>query len=117
MTSSDPLPARIFPKSIFPSLLLPSVLFEQAEELELYSRTKPLNSLSLSLSTRIGYESQQASVYLFGSYLLNDEYTLSRFDNSALHQPLSGQIGPSLASGVCVLRLRTRPLFLSFSRT
>ena len=52
------------------------------------------------LSARIGYEWQQASVYLFGSNLLNDEYAISRFDNSALHQPISGQVGPSRSFGI-----------------
>jgi iron complex outermembrane receptor protein len=53
------------------------------------------------LSARIGYEWQQASVYLFGSNLLNDEYALSRFDNSKLLNPaVSGQVGPSRAFGI-----------------
>ncbi len=53
------------------------------------------------LSARIGYEWHNANVYLFGSNLLNDEYAISRFDNSRLLNPaVSGQVGPSRAFGI-----------------
>lgn len=54
------------------------------------------------LSARIGYEWQQARVYLFGSNLLNDAYALSRFDNSQLllNRAVSGQVGPSRTFGI-----------------
>lgn len=54
------------------------------------------------LSARIGYEWHQARVYLFGSNLLNNEYALSRFDNSRLklNPAVSGQVGPSRTFGI-----------------
>jgi hypothetical protein len=50
------------------------------------------------LSARLGYEWHNASVYLFASNLLNDEYALSRIDNKTL--PVSGQVGPSRTFGI-----------------
>ncbi len=59
------------------------------------------------LSAHLGYEWRNASVYLFGSNLLNDEYALSRFDNSRLllNPAVSGQVGPSRTFGIgCKLK-------------
>ena len=52
------------------------------------------------LSAQLGYEWDHARVYLFGSNLLDDQYAVARFDNSAKNQPLSGQAGPSRSIGI-----------------
>lgn len=52
------------------------------------------------LSAQLGYKWDHARVYLFGSNLLDDDYAVARFDNSATGQPLSGQIGPSRCLGI-----------------
>lgn len=52
------------------------------------------------LSAQLGYESDHARVYLFGSNLLDDQYAVARFDNSAKNQPLAGQAGPSRSIGI-----------------
>jgi outer membrane receptor protein involved in Fe transport len=52
------------------------------------------------LSARLGYSWDGASVYLFGTNLLDDEYALARFDNSPQGLPVSGQVGPARGFGI-----------------
>ena len=52
------------------------------------------------LGGRLGYSWEHASVYLFGSNLLNADYALVKFDNSAKHLPLSGQVAPARSIGI-----------------
>jgi iron complex outermembrane receptor protein len=52
------------------------------------------------LSARIGYAWDKASVYLFGSNLLNDTYALSRIDNTPLGLPVGGKVAPPRVVGV-----------------
>jgi iron complex outermembrane recepter protein len=52
------------------------------------------------LGARLGYSWRQASVYLFGSNLLDDGYALAKFDNSAKGLPVSGQIAPPRSFGL-----------------
>jgi outer membrane receptor protein involved in Fe transport len=52
------------------------------------------------LSARLGYSWEHASVYLFGTNLLDDEYALARFDNSPQGLPVSGQVAPARGFGI-----------------
>ncbi len=52
------------------------------------------------LGARLGYSWQHASVYLFGSNLLDSDYALAKFDNSAKRLPVSGQIAPPRSFGL-----------------
>jgi len=52
------------------------------------------------LGARLGYSWENASVYLFGSNLLDCDYALAKFDNSAKRLPLSGQIASSRSIGI-----------------
>jgi iron complex outermembrane receptor protein len=52
------------------------------------------------LSARLGYAWDHASVYLFGSNLLEDAYAILRADNSGRRLPVSGQVGPSRTFGI-----------------
>ncbi len=52
------------------------------------------------LGARLGYSWDHASVYLFGSNLLDADYALAKFDNSAKGQPLAGQIAPARSFGI-----------------
>lgn len=52
------------------------------------------------LGARLGYAWEHASVYLFGSNLLDSDYAVAKFDNSARGLPLSGQIAPARSFGI-----------------
>jgi outer membrane receptor protein involved in Fe transport len=52
------------------------------------------------LGARCGYAWDHASVYLFGSNLLDCDYAVAKFDNSARGLPLSGQIAPARSLGI-----------------
>ena len=52
------------------------------------------------LGARLGYAWENASVYLFGSNLLDCDYALAKFDNSAKGLPPSGQIAPGRSIGI-----------------
>ena len=52
------------------------------------------------LSARVGYTWENASVYVFGSNLLDDEYALLRADQSASGLPVSGKVGAPRMLGV-----------------
>lgn len=52
------------------------------------------------LGARLGYSWEHASVYLFGSNLLDSDYALAKFDNSAKGLPLSGQLAPRRSIGI-----------------
>jgi len=58
-----------------------------------------LESRSL-LSARLGYQWEKASIYVFGNNLLNDEYAVSRIDNSGLGLPVGGKIAPPRIFGI-----------------
>lgn len=63
-----------------------------------------LESRSL-LSARVGYAWENASLYVFGSNLLDDEYVLLRADQSASGLPVSGKVGAPRMLGVgCEIR-------------
>jgi iron complex outermembrane recepter protein len=61
--------------------------------------TTHLESRSL-LSARLGYQWEKASIYLFGTNLLNDEYAVSRVDNSGLGLPVGGKVAPPRILGI-----------------
>lgn len=52
------------------------------------------------LGARLGYSWPHASVYLFGSNLLDGDHALAKFDNSAKGLPVSGQIAPGRSFGI-----------------
>ena len=52
------------------------------------------------LGARLGYSWERASVYLFGSNLLDSDYALAKFDNSAKGLPVSGQIAAPRSFGI-----------------
>jgi hypothetical protein len=52
------------------------------------------------LSARVGYSWEMASLYVFGSNLLDDEYALLRADQSASRLPVSGKVGAPRMFGV-----------------
>ena len=52
------------------------------------------------LSARLGYSWEMASLYVFGSNLLDDEYALLRADQSASRLPVSGKVGAPRMFGV-----------------
>jgi len=52
------------------------------------------------LSARIGYAWQHASLYLFGSNLLDDDYALFRSDNSSVRLPVTGKAAPPRMLGI-----------------
>ena len=57
------------------------------------------------LSARVGYAWGNASIYLFGSNLLDEDYALLRVDNTSLGLPLVGKAAPPCLVGVgCELR-------------
>ena len=57
------------------------------------------------LSARVGYAWGNASIYLFGSNLLDEDYALLRVDNSALGLPVVGKAAPPCLVGIgCELR-------------
>jgi iron complex outermembrane recepter protein len=58
-----------------------------------------LESRSL-LSARVGYTWENASLYVFGSNLFDDEYALLRADQSASGLPVSGKVGAPRMFGV-----------------
>jgi len=58
-----------------------------------------------ALSARVGYAWRNASIYLFGSNLLDEEYALLRADNRSLGLPGFGKAAPPCLVGVgCELR-------------
>lgn len=52
------------------------------------------------LATRIGYAWGHASVFCFGSNLLDDEYALFRSDNSGVGLPVTGKAAPPRMYGI-----------------
>ena len=52
------------------------------------------------LGARLGYSWEHASIYLFGSNLLDSDYALAKFDNSAKGLPVSGQIAAPRSFGI-----------------
>lgn len=54
------------------------------------------------LSARIGYAWQHASLYAFGSNLLDDDYALVRSDNSGVRLPVTGKAAPPRLFGIGV---------------
>ena len=52
------------------------------------------------LSARIGYAWQHASLYAFGSNLLDDDYALFRSDNSGVFLPVTGKAAPPRLLGI-----------------
>jgi outer membrane receptor protein involved in Fe transport len=52
------------------------------------------------LSARIGYAWQHASLYAFGSNLLDDDYALFRSDNSGVRLPVTGKAAPPRLFGI-----------------
>ena len=57
------------------------------------------------LSARVGYVWGNASIYLFGSNLLDEDYALLRVDNTSLGLPLVGKAAPPCLVGIgCELR-------------
>jgi outer membrane receptor protein involved in Fe transport len=52
------------------------------------------------LATRIGYAWGHASVFCFGSNLLDDEYALFRSDNSGVGLPVTGKAAPPRMFGI-----------------
>lgn len=62
-------------------------------------KNTPLESRQL-LSARIGYAWQHASLYLFGSNLLDDDYALFRSDNSSIRLDDTGKAAPPRLLGI-----------------
>jgi outer membrane receptor protein involved in Fe transport len=54
------------------------------------------------LSARIGYAWQHASLYAFGSNLLDDDYALFRSDNTSIRLPVTGKAAPPRLFGIGV---------------
>ena len=52
------------------------------------------------LSARIGYAWQHASLYAFGSNLLDDDYALFRSDNTSIRLPVTGKAAPPRLLGI-----------------
>ena len=52
------------------------------------------------LSAQFGYAWEHARVYVFGSNLLDEDYAVARFDNSASRLPISGLVAPSRCIGI-----------------
>lgn len=79
-----------------------SALFSWADA----SYTDPASPVVTALETRrllgarLGYSWQHASVYLFGSNLLDCDHAVAKFDNSAKRLPVSGQIAPPRSFGL-----------------
>ena len=79
-----------------------SALFSWADD----SYTDPASPAVTALETRrllgarLGYSWQNASLYLFGSNLLDCDHALAKFDNSAKGLPVSGQIAPPRSFGL-----------------
>lgn len=85
-----------------PSGFFASTLFSWADSAYTDPASPALTALETRrlLSARVGYSWQQASVYLFGSNLLDCDYALAKFDNSAKRLPVSGQIAPGRSFGL-----------------
>ncbi|KAB2640550.1 MAG: TonB-dependent receptor [Verrucomicrobia bacterium] len=79
-----------------------SVLFSWADATYSYATSPQVTAIESRalLSARLGYAWEHASVYLFGSNLLDDPYAILRADNSARHLPVSGQVGPARSFGI-----------------
>jgi outer membrane receptor protein involved in Fe transport len=54
------------------------------------------------VSARIGYAWRNASLYCFGSNLLDDDYALFRSDNSGVRLPVTGKAAPPRIFGIGV---------------
>lgn len=52
------------------------------------------------LSARVGYAWQHASLYAFGSNLLDDDYALFRSDNTGIRLPVTGKVAPPRVLGI-----------------
>ena len=79
-----------------------SAVFSFADSAYSFASSPDVTSLETRqlLSARIGYQWEKASVYVFGSNLLDDEYALLRADNSASGLPVSGKVAPPRMLGI-----------------
>lgn len=85
-----------------PSGIFANALFSFADDTYSFAGSPALTALESRqlLSARIGYQWKNASLYFFGSNLLDDEYALLRADNSATSQPVSGKVAPPRMLGI-----------------
>ena len=85
-----------------PTGFFSSLLFAYAESTYSFAGSPTVTALESRelLSARIGWAWSRASVFLFGSNLLNDEYALLRADNSATNRPVSGKAAPARLLGI-----------------
>lgn len=79
-----------------------NTLFAWADSAYSFANSPNVTSLETRqlLSARIGYQWEKASLYVFGSNLLDDDYALLRADNSASGQPVSGKVAPPRMLGI-----------------
>lgn len=79
-----------------------NTVFSWADSTYSFANSPDVTSLETRqlLSARIGYQWETASLYLFGSNLLDDQYALLRSDNSATGQPVSGKVAPPRVLGI-----------------
>jgi iron complex outermembrane recepter protein len=90
-----------------PSGFFASALYSFADSTYSFASSPALTALESRqlLSARIGYQWENASLYLFGSNLLDDDYALLRADNTATAQPVSGKVAPPRMLGIgCEIR-------------
>lgn len=87
---------------LHPSGIFANALFSLADTTYSFAASPSLTALESRqlLSARIGYQWEKASLYLFGSNLLDDEYALLRADNTATGQPVSGKVAPPRMLGI-----------------
>jgi iron complex outermembrane recepter protein len=92
---------------LHPSGIFANAIFSFADSTYSFVGSPDLTALESRqlLSARIGYQWENASLYLFGSNLLDDEYALLRADNTATGQPVSGKVAPPRMLGIgCEIR-------------
>lgn len=79
-----------------------NTVFSWADSAYSFANSPGVTSLETRqlLSARIGYRWETASVYVFGSNLLDDQYALLRSDNSATAQPVSGKVAAPRMLGI-----------------
>jgi len=85
-----------------PSGFFGSALFSWADSAYSFVNSPQVTALESRslLSARVGYTWENASLYVFGSNLLDDDYALLRADQSASGLPVSGKVGAPRMFGV-----------------
>ena len=85
-----------------PSGFFVNALYSFADSTYSFASSPTLTALESRqlLSARIGYQWEKASLYVFGSNLLDDEYALLRADNTATGQPVSGKVAAPRMLGI-----------------